>query len=103
MALAHSFTVVASDLRGYGDASKPAGLSDHSNYSKREMARDQVALMQGLGFGSFSLVGHDRGGRVAETVSGRALDCGHYIPEEAPDALLAEIGQFLKRGEHGNA
>ena len=37
--LAQHFTVVASDLRGYGDSSKPAGLSDHSNYAKRAMAR----------------------------------------------------------------
>ena len=252
-ALAQSFTVIASDLRGYGDASKPPGLPDHSNYSKREMARDQVALMQNLGFERFSLVGHDRGGRVghrlamdhphalermmlldisptlamyqqttmefaraywhwffliqpaplperligadpefylqeymgkrsagmrpfapeawaeylramsdpacvhamcedyraaasidlehdcidrdagkkltcplrvlwgiqgvieryfdpladwgrvAETVSGRELDCGHYIPEEAPEALLAEIQQFFIKGEHGKA
>jgi haloacetate dehalogenase len=253
LALAQNFTVVASDLRGYGDASKFAGLPDHSNYSKREMANDQVALMQQLGFERFSLVGHDRGGRVghrlamdhpravekmmlldisptltmydqttrefasaywhwffliqpaplperligadpefflrefmgkrsagmrpftteawaeylramsdpacvhamcedyraaasidlqhdcidrdagnklacplrvlwgiqsviekcfepiedwsgvAETVSGRELDCGHYIPEEAPEALLAEIEQFFKIGKHGNA
>ena len=251
--LAQSFTVIASDLRGYGDASKPAGFPNHSNYSKREMARDQVALMQELGFERFSLVGHDRGGRVghrlamdhphalekmmlldisptlamyeqtsmefaraywhwffliqpaplperlisadpefylqeymgkrsagmrpftpeawaeylramsdpacvhamcedyraaatidlehdrsdrdagkkltcplrvlwgqhgtiekcfdplkdwgrvAETVSGRALDCGHYIPEEVPQALLAEVQQFFTKGEHGNA
>ncbi len=252
-ALAQDFTVIASDLRGYGDASKPAGLPDHSTYSKREMARDQVTLMQGLGFERFSLVGHDRGGRVghrlaldhphaiermmlldisptlamyeqtsmefaraywhwffliqpaplperligadpelylqeymgkrsagmrpfapeawaeylrafrdpacihamcedyraaasidlvhdcvdrdagnkltcplrvlwglcgtiekcfdpladwghvAETVSGRELDCGHYIPEEAPEALLGEIQQFFKLGDHGKA
>jgi len=252
-ALAQNFTVIASDLRGYGDASKPAGLPDHSTYSKREMARDQAALMQSLGFERFSLVGHDRGGRVghrlaldhpksvdkmmlldisptlamyeqtsmefaraywhwffliqpapfperligadpefylqeymgkrsagmrpfapeawaeylrafrdpacihamcedyraaatidlvhdcvdrdagtkltcplrvlwgiygiiercfepladwgrvAETVSGRELDCGHYIPEEAPEALLAEIQQFFQPGEHGQA
>lgn len=252
-ALAQDFTVIASDLRGYGDASKPSGLPDHSTYSKREMARDQVALMRGLGFERFSLVGHDRGGRVghrlaldhpksvdkmmlldisptlamyeqtsmefaraywhwffliqpapfperligadpefylqeymvkrsagmrpfapeawaeylrafrdpacihamcedyraaatidlvhdcvdrdagnkltcplrvlwgiygtiekcfepladwsrvAETVTGGELDCGHYIPEEAPDALLAEIQQFFKPGEHGTA
>lgn len=251
--LARSFTVIASDLRGYGDAGKPQGLPDHSTYNKREMARDQVALMQHLGFERFSLVGHDRGGRVghrlamdfpgviqkmmlldisptlamyeqttmafaraywhwffliqpaplperligadpefylrefigmrsagmgpftpdtwaeylraitdpacvhamcedyraaatidlehdradrdagkklacplrvlwgkqgvieqcfdpltdwsrvAESVSGRALDCGHYIPEEAPEALLEEIEQFMRRGEHGNA
>ena len=38
--LAERFTVVAADLRGYGDSSKPAGLPDHANYSKRAMAQD---------------------------------------------------------------
>jgi haloacetate dehalogenase len=63
-ALAKHFTVIASDLRGYGDSSKPRGLPDHSNYSFRTMAFDQVALMASLGFKSFSAVGHDRGARV---------------------------------------
>lgn len=63
--LAEHFTVVAADLRGYGDSGKPAGLPDHGNYSKRRMAADQVDLMRALGFDSFLLVGHDRGGRVA--------------------------------------
>jgi len=31
----------------------------------------------------------------AETVQGRALDCGHYIPEEAPTELLGELAKFL--------
>jgi haloacetate dehalogenase len=67
--LAQRFTVVASDLRGYGDASKPEGLADHSNYSKREMARDQLELMQSLGLPEFHLIGHDRGGRVAHRLA----------------------------------
>ena len=67
--LAKRFTVVASDLRGYGDASKPEGTPSHYNYSKREMARDQVALMQSLGLPQFDLVGHDRGGRVAHRLA----------------------------------
>jgi haloacetate dehalogenase len=62
--LARHFTVVASDLRGYGDSSKPRGLPDHENYSFRAMAADQVGLMAKLGFGSFSAAGHDRGARV---------------------------------------
>lgn len=64
-ALAESFTVVAADLRGYGDSGKPTGLADHSNYSKRRMAQDQVALMQALGFDEFMVVSHDRGARLA--------------------------------------
>ncbi len=67
--LAPEFTLVAADLRGYGDSSKPAGLPDHSNYSKRAMAQDQVELMQALGHDSFFLAGHDRGGRVAHRLA----------------------------------
>jgi haloacetate dehalogenase len=64
-ALAEHFTVVAADLRGYGDSGKPAGHADHSNYSKRRMAQDQVELMRSLGFTQFAVLAHDRGGRVA--------------------------------------
>jgi haloacetate dehalogenase len=67
--LAVHFTVVASDLRGYGRSSKPNGLPDHSNYSKREMAADQLEVMRQLGFESFSLCGHDRGARVAHRLA----------------------------------
>ena len=67
--LAEHFTVVAADLRGYGDSSKPAGLPDHSNYSKRVMAQDQLTLMRHLGFESFDLLAHDRGARVAHRLA----------------------------------
>jgi haloacetate dehalogenase len=63
--LAEEFTVVAADLRGYGDSSKPPTDSDHAPYSKRAMARDQVEVMRQLGFDSFFVAGHDRGGRCA--------------------------------------
>jgi haloacetate dehalogenase len=63
--LAKEFTVVAADLRGYGDSSKPADGVNHAGYSKRAMAQDQVEVMRHLGFERFALVGHDRGGRVA--------------------------------------
>ncbi|MES2756062.1 MAG: alpha/beta hydrolase [Pseudomonadota bacterium] len=63
--LARHFTVVAADLRGYGDSDKPAGLPDHSNYSKRVMAQDQLGLMRLLGFDRFAVMAHDRGARVA--------------------------------------
>jgi haloacetate dehalogenase len=64
--LAEHFTVVAADLRGYRDSSKPpGGRHDHTNYSKRAMAKDQVSVMRALGHSRFILVGHDRGARVA--------------------------------------
>lgn len=67
--LAESFTVVATDLRGYGDSAKPPTDAKHEAYSKRAMARDQVLLMRALGFESFALVGHDRGARVAHRMA----------------------------------
>lgn len=57
--LAEKYTVIAPDLRGYGDTDKPA-----SGYDKRTMARDVVALMDHLGHEKIALVGHDRGARV---------------------------------------
>jgi haloacetate dehalogenase len=62
--LARDFTVVCTDLRGYGDSSKPEGGGDHADYSFRAMAQDQVEVMQALGFEQFSAAGHDRGARV---------------------------------------
>jgi haloacetate dehalogenase len=67
--LAEDFTVVAPDLRGYGDSSKPHGDPEHANYSKREMARDQAEVMTQLGFDTFLLVGHDRGARVSHRLT----------------------------------
>lgn len=63
--LAERFTVVAADLRGYGDSSKPEGGDNHIAYSKREMASDQVELMHALGFEHFDIIAHDRGARVS--------------------------------------
>lgn len=63
--LAERFTVVATDLRGYGASSKPPGGHRHAAYSKRAMAADQVEVMRQLGFARFAVVGHDRGARVA--------------------------------------
>jgi haloacetate dehalogenase len=64
-ALAERFTVVCTDLRGYGDSGKPPSDPDHAVYAKRAMARDQVEVMAALGFERFALAGHDRGARVA--------------------------------------
>ncbi|MGX9145544.1 alpha/beta fold hydrolase [Mesorhizobium sp. 128a] len=65
VALAPNFSVVAADLRGYGQSGCPASVADHAAYSKRAMARDMVAVMRALGFDRFMVAGHDRGGRVA--------------------------------------
>jgi haloacetate dehalogenase len=75
--LAKNYTVVASDLRGYGESSKPQGKSDHSTYSKRAMAADQHALMKFLGYDQFFLLGHDRGGRVS-----------HRLAADFPNSVL---------------
>ncbi|WP_112239056.1 alpha/beta fold hydrolase [Kribbella monticola] len=63
--LAEHFTVVATDLRGFGDSGKPDSAADHSPYSMREIARDQVEVMEALGYRKFAVVGHDRGARCA--------------------------------------
>jgi haloacetate dehalogenase len=68
-ALARDFTVVVPDLRGYGDSSKPESDAAHFVYSKRATANDMVAIMERLGFTSFGLAGHDRGGRVAHRLT----------------------------------
>jgi haloacetate dehalogenase len=68
-ALHGRFRFVLPDLRGYGDSAKPAGESDHANYSKRTMAQDMAELMTQLGHGRFGVVGHDRGGRVAHRLA----------------------------------
>jgi haloacetate dehalogenase len=78
--LAEEFTVVATDLRGYGDSSKPDGGERSIGYSFREMAKDQVAVMKQLGFERFSVAGHDRGGRVAHRM---ALDTPHAVAKVA--------------------
>jgi haloacetate dehalogenase len=78
--LASNYTVVAADLRGYGDSSKPPDGENHANYSKRAMALDQVEVMRHFGFDRFPVVGHDRGGRVAHRM---ALDHADKVTRAA--------------------
>lgn len=75
-ALARRFTVIAPDLRGYGGSGKPPVTPDARHYSKRAMAADMLALMQGLGFPRFAVASHDRGARVA-----------HRLALDAPDSV----------------
>jgi haloacetate dehalogenase len=67
--LAERFTVVAADLRGYGDSGKPATTADHAPYSKRAMAEDMAEVMTALGHETFFLAAHDRGARVAHRLA----------------------------------
>ncbi|MEQ8397157.1 alpha/beta hydrolase [Thalassobaculum sp.] len=67
--LARRFTVVAADLRGYGQSGKPPTTVDHAPYSKRSMALDMAEVMTALGHERFAVVGHDRGGRVAHRLA----------------------------------
>jgi haloacetate dehalogenase len=82
--LAKDYTVVATDLRGYGDSSKPPAGDDHAGYSKRAMAQDQVEVMKHFGFDKFAAVGHDRGGRVVHRL---ALD----HPDKVTKAAVLDI------------
>ena len=91
--LADRFFLVMPDLRGYGDSSKPPGAADHANYSKRVMAADMVALMRSLGHPRFTLVGHDRGGRVAHRL---ALD----HPQAVAKLILIDIAPTLDMYEN---
>ncbi|MFC3419588.1 alpha/beta fold hydrolase [Salinicoccus hispanicus] len=88
--LAEEFTVVMPDLRGYGDSSKPETTSDHATYSKRAMARDQIAVMKALGFEQFAVAGHDRGARCAYRL---ALD----FPEAVTRLAVLDI---IPTGKH---
>ena len=86
--LAKSFTVVMTDLRGYGDSSKPQGTPDHLNYSKRVMAVDQIEVMRHFGFAEFDVLAHDRGARVAHRL---ALD----HPKAVKRLVLLDIAPTL--------
>ncbi|MDY0963883.1 alpha/beta hydrolase [Massilia sp. CFBP9026] len=86
--LAERFTVVACDLRGYGDSGKPQGDADHANYSKRTMALDALAVMRSLGFERFRVLAHDRGARVAHRL---ALD----HPQAVERMALLDIAPTL--------
>jgi len=82
--LAKDFTLVLCDLRGYGDSSKPDDQPKHASQSKRPMALDGVEVMEHLGYRQFSMVGHDRGGRV-----GRRMALDH--PDRVQKLVVMDI------------
>jgi haloacetate dehalogenase len=71
------FTIIAADLRGYGDSARPEGGTGHAAYAKRAMAADLVAAMAALGHDRFIVGAHDRGARVA-----------HRMALDHPDTVL---------------
>ena len=90
--LATVFTVVAADLRGYGDSDRPPADAEHLRYSKREMALDSVELMKSLGFAQFRVLAHDRGARVAHRL---VLDHPHAVQQ----MVLLDIAPTLSMYE----
>ena len=87
-ALAQRFTVVALDLRGYGDSSRPEPDPEHLSHSKRRMASDALAVMHQLGHARFFVAAHDRGARVAHR-----LAADH--PQAVERLLLLDIAPTL--------
>jgi haloacetate dehalogenase len=63
--LAEQFTVVVTDLRGYGNSGIPPSGADHASHAMRALAHDQVEVMSQLGHRRFAVAGHDRGARCA--------------------------------------
>ncbi|SAK47564.1 hydrolase [Caballeronia glebae] len=86
--LAKHFTVIATDLRGYGASGKPKSDARHTPYSKRAMAADQVAVMRHFGFERFLVCAHDRGARVAHRM---AMD----FPDAVDRLMLLDIAPTL--------
>ncbi|MFM9942288.1 MAG: alpha/beta fold hydrolase [Hyphomicrobiaceae bacterium] len=89
--LARHFTVVAADLRGYGQSSCPPTDIEHRPYSKRVMAQDMVEIMSKLGQTRFSVMGHDRGARVAYRM---ALEHADVVERLALLDIVSTVDQW---------
>ncbi|MGH2883938.1 MAG: alpha/beta fold hydrolase [Solirubrobacteraceae bacterium] len=82
----------------YGSSGTPPSTRDHLTYGKRAMAADMVTLMERLGFDQFSVLGHDRGGRVAYRL---ALDHAERV-DRLVVLDVVPTGEALDRAEHGS-
>jgi haloacetate dehalogenase len=89
--LADGHTVVVCDLKGYGESRSAPGGPRGEGYSNRERAAEFVAVMARLGFERFSVVGHDRGGRVSYRM---ALDHPASVQRLAVLNIVPTVDQF---------
>ncbi|MEM6411894.1 MAG: alpha/beta hydrolase [Pseudomonadota bacterium] len=94
--LTDRFTVVLTDIRGRGETHKPRYDPEQNAYTKRDMAAEQLEVMQSLGHDRFTLVAHDRGARVA-----RRLALDH--PNAVTQLVVMDIIPALDFYEHTNA
>ena len=97
--LAERFTVVASDLRGYGWSSAPRSAGGEA-YSKRAMGTDALSVMEQLGLARFALVGHDRGARVGYRL---ALDAPGRIDKLALLDIRPTVEEWLRIERNADA
>lgn len=93
--LAERFSVICPDLRGYGGSFKPPTTADHMPYSKREMAKDLVAVMKHFGHDRFRVGSHDRGARLAHRL---ALD----FPDAVEKLAVLDIVPTIEHFERAN-
>ncbi len=85
--LAKTHTVIAPDLRGFGQSSKPSG-----GYDKKTMAQDVHALAVSLGYHLTIVVGHDIGLMVAYAYAAQyAAEVDRIV---LMDAFLPGVGDW---------
>jgi len=94
--LAQRFRVVAMDLRGYGDSSRPAPDDAHAMHAKRAMARDAAGVMAQLGHARFAVCAHDRGARVAHRL---ALDHAPRVSRTMLLDIAPTLAMYEQTGE----
>ena len=90
-ALADCNTVVVCDLKGYGESRSAPGGPLGEGYDKRTMADELREVMARIGHARFSVVGHDRGGRVAYRM---ALDHPDAVERLAVLNIVPTVDQF---------